>query len=742
MRAPVRLAAAFLALGCALAVPAVPQEKRKPQQARDRSSAQSREKAGDKAESGPAEITVFARSQEKTKERIFLSGDVEIRYKDLRLFADTVEIDPETKDCVARGNVTIQLPDESVTAEEVSVNLETRLGRLVRADGIVQPTVLYRAEAVDRRAGDLYGLLKAQVTSCAQPVPRWRFDASRANFKKDDYVEMWHAVFRIKSVPVFYLPYMRYPVGRDRATGFLIPRLGWSANKGFNYEQDFYWAFARNADATLNLDYYAARGVGGGLGFRYLFRGGTGGEAALYGFTFKRDEGGEKEDNAYIVRLKHNQPLPLGVQLVADIDYQSSYDFLREFDNNYRRAVVSNRSSQVYLQKSWSSFNLSARVSRFETYYPQMNRTIISKSTPQLSFSMFKVKLFGPLYASLASGFSRQEYGWLQEYKAGKQRKTGGLTFSPALSMPLTPFPWLSVNTAVTGNLNYYPKSYDPGTTTVGDDALFTKGASLTAEVVGPVFSRVYRNGQGDPVLKHSIEPYANYRFDTPIPEAKRIITSYAYFFRYHQLEYGLTNRFYVKDANDQPRELVQVALGETFYIDPDNGPLSLFRVDGKPPRFSEVQGRLRLYPAARYSLDVSAEYNPYSRDLTSLRMSANAGSRAEGRFLSLSWFRSQKTWYRDEVSKAFGNRHQIGATAAFKVPKLPVEVLADIDYNLQERKLLYLAGSAVYHYQCLDFELEMKVFYFRSKPEAQIKFSLGLGNIGKTTDFLGGMGF
>ena len=50
--------------------------------------------------------------------------------------------------------------------------------------------------------------------------------------------------------------------------------------------------------------------------------------------------------------------------------------------------------------------------------------------------------------------------------------------------------------------------------------------------------------------------------------------------------------------------------------------------------------------------------------------------------------------------------------------------------------------SSAVYHYQCLDFKFEFKVFYFRAKPETQFKFSLGLGNIGKTTDFLGGMEF
>jgi LPS-assembly protein len=697
---------------------------------------------------GQEDITVYARTQEKTKDRVFLSGDVEVRYKELRLFADRVEIDTKTKDCVATGKVTIQLTGESVSAEEVFINLETREGKLIKADGMVQPTIFYHAASIERKAGNLYELLKAQITSCAQPVPRWRFDASRANFRKDDYVEMWNAVFRIKKVPLFYMPYMRYPVGRDRATGFLIPRIGWSGPKGFTYEQGFYWAIARNMDATLNLEYYAARGLGGGLNFRYMFHGGTGGEANLYGFTFKRDASGVKKADAYILRLNHNQPLPLGFSLVANVDLQSSFDFLREFDNNFRRAIVSNKSSQVYLQRSWSYFNLSARVSKFETYFGQLgvNKSIVSKSLPQISFSMFKVKLFGPLYASFASGYSRQEYGWQQDYTKGSQRKAGSLSFAPTLSAPFTAIPWLTLNTAVTGNFVYYPQSYSPGTTTVIDEPLFTKSATITAEAVGPVFSKVYRNSRGDPVFKHSIEPYANYRFDSLIPESQRIITTYAYFFRYHQIEYGITNRFYVKDANDQPRELVQAGVGETFYIAPEQGPLSLFRVNGKVPRFSEIQGSLRFYPAAKYSLDISAEYNPYYKNLATLRVSANAGSPADGRFLSLNWFKSASSWYRgglnDAFYKVFGKRHQVGINAGFKVPKLPIDIWADCDYNIKERKFLYLGGNAVYHYQCLDFEFEMKVFYFRAKPETQFKFSLGLGNIGKTTDFLGGIGF
>ena len=44
---------------------------------------------------------------------------------------------------------------------------------------------------------------------------------------------------------------------------------------------------ARNMDTTFELDYYSAKGVGGGLEYRYLFGDGTGGEARVYSFFFQ-----------------------------------------------------------------------------------------------------------------------------------------------------------------------------------------------------------------------------------------------------------------------------------------------------------------------------------------------------------------------------------------------------------------------------------------------------------------------
>ncbi|RPI98039.1 MAG: LPS-assembly protein LptD, partial [Candidatus Aminicenantes bacterium] len=342
-----------------------------------------------------AEVRIVARSQERDGDRVFAAGDVEIRYGDFLLFADRVEYDTVTKDVLAEGNVVIQSGGEVIRAERVRYSLESGRGTVEQASGLISPSVLFDAEILERRQADFFSLKKAHVTACTQPNPRWSFGVSKANLKQGDYIEMWDAVVRVKSVPVLYLPYLRYPL-KERATGFLLPRIGFAGEKGFSLSQSFYWAMAPNMDATLGVDFYLARGTGAGLEYRYMFPGGTKGDLNLYYFIYKKEEGGNRPGNSSIIRLDHTQALPLGFTLVANVDYQTSFSFLREFDNNFQRALSFTRTSQVYLSRSWRRFNLSARASRFETYFSQIDDSNVSTSLPQLTFNVFKTRLFAP----------------------------------------------------------------------------------------------------------------------------------------------------------------------------------------------------------------------------------------------------------------------------------------------------------------------------------------------------------
>lgn len=691
---------------------------------------------GQKEDSSTEPLTIIAHYKEKIKEIVIARGDVEVHYKNIILYADNAEINTKTKDVHAEGNVVMQMPEEVLSGEELSMNLDSSEGELKKGFGMLQPTIFYEAESVTRKDSNIYRFRKARITTCTQPTPRWIFTCSRANFKKNDYIEMWNPVFSIKKIPVFYLPYMRIPLDKRRSTGFLMPLLGFTGQKGFSYGQSYYWAMARNMDATLSLDYYSARGLGGGLEYRYLFSKGVGGRLDFYYFNYKDDPEQEPSDNAYLFRLKHNQPLPFNFNLVADVDYNSSFAFLREFDNDFKRAVVSNRSSQVYLSKAWSYFNFNARVSRFETYSKETNVSIIRRSLPEVSFRSSKIRLFSPLYLSFSSSFKRWEYGSATAYDEGNQQSSQNLAFSPQLTLPFTLIPWLTMSSSVSSNINYHFQSYAQDTREVVDEAILSHNYAFNVGFFGPVFYKIFYDAEGEAKLKHIIEPNFSYRYESPFSSAERIISAYP-MYRYHQIRYGITNRFLIRQ-NEMPREIFTLGLAQTFYIAPEDSPMQVYRIDGEIPEFSDVSGYLRFYPARKYSLDVSAAFNPYFKTFSSLRLGANLGSYEDTAFLRVNWYKSVNPY----VESVFGNRHQINFFGGLKIPRFSLEALAEIDFNIHTNKMLYSGLSLVYHYQCLDFTFEVKMFYFRDTPEVQFLFSFELGNIGQTANFLGGMGF
>jgi LPS-assembly protein len=682
-------------------------------------------------------IRILYEAAVRTKERIIATGNVEAHYKDMALFADKLDIDPDKKDVLAEGHVVLQSPREVMSAERAAFNLDSSRGELVKVFAMVQPSLMYRADDVEKKTDNLYVLEKGWLTSCAQPVPRWKFTFSRANFKKDEYMEMWNMLLTIKKVPVFYFPYFRYPLNRDRATGFLMPQAGYSGTKGFIYNQSFYWAISRSMDATLTANYYSSRGMGGGLEYRYLFSEGSGGNLNLYYFKFKPDPSGQSPQNAYIFRLNHNQDLPLDFKIVANVDYQSSFDFLREFDNNFQRAVISNRSSQVYLSRAWSNFNLTIRASRFETYFLELGNSIVSYNLPEISLNSFKIKVFSPLYFSLDSGFNSWQFGYADAYRAGTQNRAQSLWLSPSLSVPFTDIPWLTLNSTAGTNLTYYFESYAPWGKQRVDEPLFAPNYSLDFELIGPVFFRIFHDANGEAKLKHIIEPSISYRYDSPVAHSDRIITPRGFYFRSDQLTFGLTNRILVKQ-NGMPLEIVTLGLSETYYLAPEESPLQIYLVDGKIPSWADVSSYLRFYPSKVYSIDFSAGFNPYQKTLSSVRLGANLGQPDDDRFLRVSWYKSINPYKQN----ALYNRHQINVWGGLKVRPLDVEVQGEVDYDIQDRKMLYSAFSFVYDYQCLEFKAEARVFYFREKPETQFRISFGLGNIGKSTDILGGIGF
>lgn len=114
-------------------------------------------------------------------------------------------------------------------------------------------------------------LKDASYTTCPPQNNTWMLRASRINLNKQTgRGQAYHTRMLIKDIPVFYLPYLNFPIDDRRKTGFLFPIFGTSNQSGTEIATPFYVNLAPNYDATLTPRYYSRRGVNLEAQFRYM----------------------------------------------------------------------------------------------------------------------------------------------------------------------------------------------------------------------------------------------------------------------------------------------------------------------------------------------------------------------------------------------------------------------------------------------------------------------------------------
>ncbi|MCP2604838.1 LPS-assembly protein LptD [Candidatus Aminicenantes bacterium AH-873-B07] len=679
---------------------------------------------------------IIAKLWERQGKILYFSGEVEVHYEDIIIYADYIEYNEDTQDLIAEGNVSIHMPDQVISGKKIIFNIRTRQGEIVDAYGMIQPTTFYQAKKLSKIGEDLYQFDRATLTTCIQPVPRWKFSCSQGKLKRDEYLELKNSVLWIKKFPVFYIPYLKYPL-KKRSTGFLAPELGYSAYKGYIASEAFFWAIKRNLDATFNFDYFSEQGIGSGLEFRYIFPNNTRGNLNFYFFKYLYKP---EYNYDYVLRFQHNQTLFYDFKLVANIDHQSSLYFLKEFDNNFNRATISTYISQAYLFKNWTNLNFYLRADRYVTYFSRVDRSLVIYHFPQLNLNLLRTKLIEPLYFSFSTSFDRVYRGY------GKT--TYGINrfrFNPSLSIPFSKIPWLSLNAVFSLRQIYYlnyRRKVDSKIFKLSDEPISKRYYVIRFDLLGPTFYRIYYGPENTSFekFKHIIEPQISYQYSVKYETSKRwLLFDYYDYPAYHQLRYSLTNRLLIKKG-ETPFEILTWTIGQTYYFNPKEVlHMRYFKINGETPHFSDIYSSLRIRATAKYSLDFNLSYNYYYRKLSGMSLIANLGVPEDNLFIRLSWFQ-RKILYVSEYH--FANYNQIRVYTGFKIPKIGIESSFEVDHDFIQKKTLYAAFSVIYHYQCIDFKGEVKIFNFREKPDIQFRFSIGFGNIGRVADFLGGIGF
>lgn len=112
----------------------------------------------------------------------------------------------------------------------------------------------------------------ATYTTCSPYENTWHLNANEVRLNRaTGRGEAFHSKLYMKDVPIFYFPYVNFPIDDRRQTGFLFPIIETSNNSGLEIAAPFYWNIAPNYDATLTPRLYSRRGLNMEGLFRYLW---------------------------------------------------------------------------------------------------------------------------------------------------------------------------------------------------------------------------------------------------------------------------------------------------------------------------------------------------------------------------------------------------------------------------------------------------------------------------------------
>jgi LPS-assembly protein len=719
------------------------------------------------------------RSVQHDANHVSLTGNdvqpIRIDCDDMQLIANTVELFMVDGRIIASGDLVFVIGETRISAERLEFNTKTKTGTFYQAFGTTvmrekatpgqfgtqEPNAFFWGEELHKSGPKQYKIVRGGFTACVQPTPRWDVASGSITVNLDDYALLRNAVFRVKGVPMLYLPIFYYPMEEDdRATGFLMPIYGSSRGRGQSLTTPFFWAINRSQDLTISHDWHSKLGQGVTADYRYVAGAGSSGDAT-FNYLKEREITAESDptqaprpgQTSYTVRGVMSQALPLGLRAQASANYFTSLATQQLYQQDVYQATRRDRSFNGSLSGSWSGFNAGARIDRQEYFYAEDDYTR-SGSVPRINLSFSEPQVAGlPVSFRATSEYARIDYG---RFRDGEQLSETGLTkmdFSPTVQVPFKVWPFLTVNSSVGWRFTHWSESIQPGRGQV-EEPITRSFFDFQTRIVGPVFNRVFNTPGGGfaEKYKHVVEPSVTIRRTTKIDNFDQIVVhGYGDYIlgdvtRY---TYALENMLYAK--KEASREILKVSLSQTYYssaeaTDFDTRYTSIISKNPKPTNFSPVELTTRFQPTPNIGADFRADWDVQVKTVRTL--STSARFRAGEQFdVSAGWSLRRLIPELPAFSVPLYATHYINAAANLRSPSNRVGGQYSFNYDMRNDFFLQQRVQAYYNAQCCGVVAEFQTFNFvgvygvRGIEDRRFNISFSLAGIGTFSNFLGAFG-
>lgn len=621
-------------------------------------------------------------------------GNVFLQSEGKRIQADSLEYSTATGTATASGDVRFSQEGLALRGNALEYNLSESRGRLGTGElFIAKGNFHLHGEGIERESEGVFRFRDGTFTTCDGVVPDWKFRATDARVTVGGYASGWHVRFYLKNIPVFYLPYIIYPIGTDRQSGFLVPGFGASSSRGTELNLAYYQVLGRNMDATLYADHYSEWGRGWGLEYRYVF--GTANPGEFLWYQIDEVKGSPDEDR-YGFQWRHLGN-GTGWQLRSDVLYATDREYLGSFSDRSAVFDVDRSVSTVSLSRGGRAWYLSLGGSYTKEF--EISNAESLHAAPRITGALLSRLPGGGLSWSVDSS---AEHLWRDDgFVSNRYRLLPGVNWGGRMANGV------GFQGDVEGVLTRYSR-VEPG------------------EDSGPPFVPTYRLQSDFRVKKrfasgpvsytHIIEPKALFLFTPDVDQdALPDYDSSSLLNPQRIISLNLSNRLLRRTPTESGREVVWFSLQQKY--DLNEASRALANASDRRTPFDSLLTEVRFRPLDTLAISADASYDWYRSRVDSGGGSFSAQNRRQD-YLKLSYRYSE------------GNFHYVGGESELHLSRsMAIRYLQR--YDLRTSVSLEKELGLRWQRQC--WEVLLTASRVDGETRYRVSFNmLGLGQVGE----------
>ena len=315
--------------------------------------------------SGASPIVITAQRMEAHQDQeLEATGDVQLHSEDYNVSADHLRFSQGSKELSAEGKVRVEQHGAAVTGSSLKMNVETSVGDVVQPEFTFSDTKARGGAATLHMQGKKnFTFQDASYTTCPIGNNDWFVRMSELNLDRNQQIgQAYNARIVFKDVPIFYTPWMDFPLDNRRKSGFLGPVFGSTTSGGSEITVPFYWNIASNMDATLAPRVMDKRGTLYNNELRYM---------SAYSYSELNYDTLADDQITHSERthssLKHVQNFGAGFGGTINYNAVSDDAYYRDLGDSVNTAAQKNLLQEGVLSYSAPWWSSTLRVQRYQT---------------------------------------------------------------------------------------------------------------------------------------------------------------------------------------------------------------------------------------------------------------------------------------------------------------------------------------------------------------------------------------